>query len=323
MDDRFQRLQEETKQLSINVGILQSHAGDLTALKVELAGVKEKVAELQEAAEKPFLKDPRFWAGLIAIPALIATGWTVDKLFEGKPVMLSFIHQALGTQPVIRSAVETDSDPLRLSIESALKKFLKEDDLLAPALQGELKKRFEVVNAGLLQLGLNRPDRIRKSTCADVSEKEGSLPADVASRTCEDLSEATTQANTSVFGLRGYKIVDVDMGVYVAEFPRKQAGDLDLASLKEVHLPDNISDIIEVTLDDGSVNLPKPKVWIQNGIGGQVMHLAHLHIEGIKILYPDADFPLHTFTVKLAASAPSNYVVSTAFLINVPKDDKP
>jgi hypothetical protein len=80
---------------------------DLTDIKIKQIEFNTRLESIERSVKIPFYSDRRFWAGVCAIPVLILGGWTVDKLFVGKPIALGLIHQALGTQPVILDAIKT------------------------------------------------------------------------------------------------------------------------------------------------------------------------------------------------------------------------
>ena len=89
-------------------------------LKEEIKKIKDDVDKIKGIIEIDFWKDRRFWAGIVAIPALIFSGWVV-KLVLDNAELLRLIHRGFGTEPALVATLnENKENDLKLAIKSAV-----------------------------------------------------------------------------------------------------------------------------------------------------------------------------------------------------------
>jgi len=315
MPDSIRELSESLDQLKVELEVLRAAGPNVTAVAVDGSTLKDRIGGVEKALAKPVFKDVRFWAGIAAIPILIVGGWTVDKIAGGKPLMLSMIHQALGTQPVVINALETKGDPVYGAMQDSLQALLDGNHTLDAAIGKVVDEKLQIVGSGLLSLGFVRPDLLREIPCGQYLSPDDLKKNNVAPDTpCEDTRTATIDSSTGVFGLRAQGKVNIVLGVYTAELVRKQQDTFEGAEVREFNGPP-LNQLVDVQLDDNPLEVGKVDSWVQSKIGEQTMRMAYLRLEG-QPLDRALDFPLHTLTVSLKQAAPKNVVVSVAYIIN-------
>jgi hypothetical protein len=289
--------------------VLKTVQDTFAAQSETLKAVSSELNRLKEAADAPIYKDRRFWAGLILIPSLVVTGRLMDV--AGKPQALSLLHDAFGTQKVVLEAIKNDNDDLHAGLSDTVTKLLTGNAAVGAAVSEEVSRRFNTIHSVLLQVGLSDPKNVHQKPCQEDP-----------SRQCEDLSDAITHYATSVFGARHLGVVNIDFGIYIAQLHHDEQGLIQKdAKPSEILLPPAFNTLLTVSMDEQTIPLPESaKEWLEFQIGGEHFRLAHIHIEGQKLVDASSGgFPLHTMTIRLNDSAPRDYFIQTAVMISSPE----
>ena len=77
-------------------------------LKEQKAAAERDHEELRTRVHGPWYRDRRFWAGVVALPAMLAGGWVVDTAFLEQDGAIELLHGAFGTQKAISDRLRTD-----------------------------------------------------------------------------------------------------------------------------------------------------------------------------------------------------------------------
>jgi hypothetical protein len=323
---------DELTEIMVDQKLLKRRVDDLEVFQKssDLQNIRVRLDQFESSSKLPFYQDRRFWAGILAIPALILSGWTVDKIFIGKPVMLSLIHQAFGTQPVIVDAIHSKDAAVRVELEKQLPDLFSSSKILQPLVQDEVFRRFDIIHAAILQIGLNRLDRIQYLDCGLLGNRTSpSVPAnesaDAKGRVCEDISAAKTYNASTIFGVRIQDFVNIDLGIHLAEIPRDEAGKLAPDRLREPTNPPEIGDIVDLDLDETRFKLGASRELMQHRVGGRNMWFAYTRLENAKLNAQRTRevFPLHNLSIALNPKAPENYNDSDAAILSAPTKNKP
>src|SRR5262245_37843989 len=109
---------------------------ELEHVTVTLKELSQEVSKLSASVQVPWIKDRRFWAGLIAIPSFVLAGWTLDAVVHN-PLILRQIHHAIGTEPVLVSMLGESNDLLNKTIEKQFAKVFTSRAELGPLVTSE------------------------------------------------------------------------------------------------------------------------------------------------------------------------------------------